>query len=149
MSFPKCGLPFFCFNKIDGDVKHLNSLLIFNKQESGQIWTNISGNFENSLDQYYSLLNVSIVILLNYVYEIILNGTNYISFFYKILKRKNLLEFRILLENFYNCYRIYDLSILKHIIFFFCLFYTFISVVIDNAIFFTEAIQRLYIFPNE
>ena len=46
---------FFCFNKIDGDVKHLNSLLIFNKQESGQIWTNISGNFEdnnfeNSLD---------------------------------------------------------------------------------------------------
>ena len=33
-SFSKCGLPILCMM---ADIKHLNSLLIFNKLESGQI----------------------------------------------------------------------------------------------------------------
>ena len=29
MSFPKCGLSFFCIVKIEGDIKHLNSYVDF------------------------------------------------------------------------------------------------------------------------
>ena len=38
MSFPKRGLPIFCINKIDGNVKYVHSnFVVFNKLKSGKI----------------------------------------------------------------------------------------------------------------